>query len=307
MARKLSSNRSFTSQTRDDIPDSPEGKVALPTVSVTADNFLRFANLQTLWDSPDWSRVVDKLTADDTLHRFKQAWDSIPNEFDQSKPFCEWVDRLLSFITQLPSQPTRQISLLPKDPSSTPDHADDEECPDNSSVSRPDAVCVPKDVGEFGGCKWSHVLVPVRFNKQPSLSTPSGSTTLPASNPQTLDVPSISSTSHNRLDLKRSTVSGDDSVAQGQKNRTSISYVIRSSCPVSSPYSPTLDDIQLSRFAMEALAAVGDRTHVFGLAVERPTVTLWYFDRCGAVCTSALNIDTSEGFLPFLKFLSALA
>ncbi|KAG8896791.1 hypothetical protein FRC01_011621, partial [Tulasnella sp. 417] len=57
---------------------------------------------------------------------------------------------------------------------------------------------------------------------------------------------------------------------------------------------------------METFGAVGDRTHIFGLVLERPTVALWYFDRCGALCTPALNVMEPKGFLPFLKFLSAL-
>lgn len=67
---------------------------------------------------------------------------------------------------------------------------------------------------------------------------------------------------------------------------------------------PTWDDVQLVRYAMETLAAVGDRSHAFGLAVRRPKVTLWYFDCCGVIRSQSLSI-TSD-FLEFVKFLSAL-
>lgn len=58
---------------------------------------------------------------------------------------------------------------------------------------------------------------------------------------------------------------------------------------------------------METLATVGDWTHVFGLAVNRPQVTLWNFDRCGAVCSLALEVNKPEDFLALIKFLSAIA
>lgn len=64
---------------------------------------------------------------------------------------------------------------------------------------------------------------------------------------------------------------------------------------------------------METLAAVGDRTHVFGLAVNSDdseatihTIVLWYFDRCGAIRSHPLDVNKPEGLGAFIKFLAAL-
>ncbi|KAG9049584.1 hypothetical protein FS837_009784 [Tulasnella sp. UAMH 9824] len=81
-----------------------------------------------------------------------------------------------------------------------------------------------------------------------------------------------------------------------------------------SVYKATKDDLQLARYAMETLAAVGDRTHVFGLAVNsdndnnKPhhTIALWYFDRCGAIRSHPLDVNSPKGLGAFIKFLTAL-
>lgn len=78
--------------------------------------------------------------------------------------------------------------------------------------------------------------------------------------------------------------------------------VTQPNTPTPLAYSPTNDDIQLARYAMETLAAVGDRMHVFGLAVNRPEVN---FDRSGAVRLEALKVDDSLGLLAFVQLLSA--
>ncbi|KIO26883.1 hypothetical protein M407DRAFT_23827 [Tulasnella calospora MUT 4182] len=316
MALKTSSTRSFSNHSRDDICNFLKEELARSTELVTADSFLRFANLQTLWDSTEWSKMVTKLTDDETQQQLKRGWHGIPNETDQYKPFCDWVEHLIPFITELPNQPSaRKIRFLPwgnKNLGCTPGFLGGEEVPGTASAFRPDVVCIPSDVTDFG--KWSQVLVPMEFKKKKSSSTARGNAAPSTSGTPTLEVPPTPSTSHSRSDLKRSRPEDDESAGQEKKARTSTAYPTHrfeslatpSSSPAGSSHSPTLDDLQLARYAMETLAAVGDRTHVFGLVVKFPGVALWYFDRCGAVCTSALNLDTSEGFLPFLKFLSAL-
>ncbi|KIO26886.1 hypothetical protein M407DRAFT_23830 [Tulasnella calospora MUT 4182] len=318
MALKTSSTRSFSNHSRDDIGKFLKDELALSTVSVTADTFLRFANLQTLWDSPDWNKMVAQLTDDETQRQLKKYWHGIPNETDEYKPFCDWIEHLITFISELPKEPIRKIGLFPsgnKQLACTPGFCflGGEEVPGTKSAFKPDVACVSKDLEEFGD--WFQVLVPMEFKERKSSSTRRGSSGTPStSNQQTQDVSATPSTSHSRSGLKRSGRDDNEKAPQRKKARTSVAYPTRgfeslattSSNPVGSPYSPTLDEIQLARYAMETFAAVGDRTHVFGLFVNLPVVSLWYFDRCGAVCSSALNIDSSEGFLPLLKFLSAL-
>ncbi|KAG8900877.1 hypothetical protein FRC01_010008, partial [Tulasnella sp. 417] len=116
MAWRTSSNLSISSAV-DDIDYSLMDALASSTVSVAADNFLRFASLQMLWNSPDWNRMLTQLAADETQEHLKQSWNGISNESDQYKPFCEWVEHLITYLTQLPNQQMRQISFLPRVPS----------------------------------------------------------------------------------------------------------------------------------------------------------------------------------------------
>ncbi|KAG9047171.1 hypothetical protein FS837_002863 [Tulasnella sp. UAMH 9824] len=323
MANRTSSNRSYSLHTRDDISNYLEEELAFTTESVTADAFLHFAKPQTLWDTPAWSDMVAQLTADETQQQLNH-WSEIEPETDQYEPFCAWVEHLLTFISQLPSPPTRQIRFQVSSRinlACTPGYSGGEEVPGTASAFSPDVVCIHRDVEEFG--KWSQVKVPFEFKKRRRASskkasdkkTSSKSATPSRSDSQTPDLPAPPQASRSRTGPKRSRQTEDDETApQGKKARPSAPYAtfqFQSSAtppqpPVQSRHTPTNEELQLARYAMETFAAVGDRTHVFAVFVKGPAITLWYFDRCGAVRSSPLNTDTSEGFVQFVKFLSSL-
>ncbi|KAG8917156.1 hypothetical protein FRC01_002635 [Tulasnella sp. 417] len=314
MAPEASSSHSFTFYTQDDIDIFLKDELRLSTVSVTPAAFLHFASLQTLWDSSDWSEMVNRVTADETQLQLKRAWDGIRNKTDQYRPFRDWVEHLLQFITELAPAPTRQIRFVPsndKNLARGPGYLNGKEVEGTATTFKPDVVCMDAGATELN--KWSQVLVPMEFKKGRSSSTASGSAVYQTTDSQTLAPPKTPPKSQNREELKRSKEGGDGkSGPQGKEAEISTTYSTHHFDSLATPsprperYGPTMDDIRLARYAMETFAAVGDRTHVFALFVKRPNVTLWYFDHCGAVCASPINISTLEGFLLFLKFLSAL-
>ncbi|KAG8920788.1 hypothetical protein FRC01_000589 [Tulasnella sp. 417] len=311
MNREISSSRSFSLHTKDDLNNF---LIAQSTVSVAAETFLRSAGLQTLWDTPDWVEMVGQIIVDQTQERLKKAWDGITNETDQYKSFCDWVQHLVPFITRLPREPARKIRFVPsndKNLACGPGYLNGKEVDGTATKFQPAVVCMADGVTELN--KWSQVLVPMEFKKGTSSSATiaSGNVTpaFPISGSQVLLHPINLPSSQSRDHLKRSREGGDESLPQGKKTKTSGPHrfpSVATPTPTPNRYTPTRADIRLARYAMETFAAVGDRTHVFAMLVARPDVTFWYFDRCGAVCTSALNINQSNNFVVFLKFLSAL-
>ncbi|KAG8920787.1 hypothetical protein FRC01_000588 [Tulasnella sp. 417] len=314
MHSKASSNRSSSFHAQDDIDNFLKDDLRLSTVSVTGDAFLHFASLQTLWDSPDWSETVNRLTADETQLQLKRVWDGVHNKTDQYRPFCDWVEHLVQFMTQLPRGPARKIRFVPsndKNLACGPGYSNGKEIEGTATAFKPDVVCMDAGVTELN--KWSQVLVPIQFKKGRSSLTVSSSAVPQTSDSQTLAPPVTPPKSQSQEELKRSREGGDGkSGPQGKEAGISTIYDTHHFDSLATPsprpdhYDPTMDDIRLARYAMETFAAVGDRTHVFALFVIRPNVTLWYVDRCGAVCTSALDIDDPDNFSVFLKFLSAL-
>ncbi|KAG8908827.1 hypothetical protein FRB99_003065 [Tulasnella sp. 403] len=69
------------------------------------------------------------------------------------------------------------------------------------------------------------------------------------------------------------------------------------------PHVPTGDEIQLASCALDALCALGNRTHTFGLLLNRFCATFWYFDRSGAVCSSPFYFPAALSLLA--SFLTA--
>ncbi|KAG8903204.1 hypothetical protein FRB99_003616 [Tulasnella sp. 403] len=65
------------------------------------------------------------------------------------------------------------------------------------------------------------------------------------------------------------------------------------------------DDILLASYAKEALCALGNRTHVFGLLLNRCHAAFWYFDRSGAIRSEDISISISKLDL-LARFLTAL-
>lgn len=65
-------------------------------------------------------------------------------------------------------------------------------------------------------------------------------------------------------------------------------------------------NVQIARYAMETLAAVGNRSHVYGLQLCRPNAVLWYFDRCGA-CRAPVNLKLPAGQKALIQFIWGLA
>ncbi|KAG8943667.1 hypothetical protein FRC00_011027, partial [Tulasnella sp. 408] len=323
MANRTSSNHSYSLHTRDDISNYLEDELALTTESVTTEAFLDFANPQNLWGTSAWSDMVARVTADETQQQLNH-WSGIQPEVDQYGPFCAWVEHLLTFITRLPSPPTRQIRFLVSNRinlACTPGYSGGEVVPGTASAYSPDVVCVHRDVKEFG--KWRQVLLPFEFKKERRATSKkvtrkkatSKSTTPSRSNSQTPDVPAAPQTSGSGSGTKRSRQTDDGETApQGKKPRPSLPYAtyhFHSSAAPSQPSAqsrrtPTNEELQLARYAMETFAAVGDRTHVFAMFVKGSAITLWYFDRCGAVHSEPLDTSSSEGLVQFLKFLSSL-
>ncbi|KAG8912540.1 hypothetical protein FRC01_005047, partial [Tulasnella sp. 417] len=306
MTPEASSSHSSSFHAQDSIDSSLNDKLRLSTVSVTADAFLHFASLDALWDDADWSGMVNRLNADETQLQLKRAWDGVHNKTGQYGPFCDWVEHLVQLITQLPRQPTRKIRFVPsndKNLACGPGYLNRKEVEGTATAFKPDVVCMDAGATELN--KWSQVLVPMEFKKGRSSSTASGSVAPRTAGSQTLAPPGTPPQSQSREDLTE----GGDGKSGLQGKRAGISTTYGTSLtpfPRLDPYDPTVDYIQLGRYAMETFAAVGDRTHVFALFVNHPNVTLWYFDRCGAVCASPINISTPESFVLFLKFLSAL-
>lgn len=285
--------------------------------SVGVEGFLAFAGL-TIWDTTEWGEMTSELNADNDQKVLKQAWLSASTRTLQHEPFCKWVDVLMALIKRCKEPPRREISFLPlglKYISSTGGYTGGDQVPGSASKFKPDVVCVPKEVTTFG--EWWQVLIPLKFKKgdkgQPSTEAINPPST---SSSQSLDV---AREAQSPQDHSRSKGSGDS--ASGNSPPTKKAKRIPITCRLESatalaipqtdpstpsPYCATADDIQLARCAMEILAAVGDRTHVFGLLVSHPKVTLWYFDRCGAVRSPELNINRPEDFSAFIKFLSAI-
>ncbi|KAG8917155.1 hypothetical protein FRC01_002634 [Tulasnella sp. 417] len=314
MAPEASSCHSSSFHAQDDIDNLLKDELRLSTVSVTADAFLHFASLQTLWDSPGWSEMVNRLTADETQLQLKRVWDGVHNKPDQYRPFCDWVEHLVQFITQLPRGPARKIRFVPSDDKNLacgPSYLNGKEVEGTATAFKPDVVCMDAGVTELN--KWSQVLVPMQFKKGSSSLTASGSAVPQTSDLQTRAPPVTPPKSQSRDQLKRSREGGDGkSGPQEKEAEISTIYDVHHFDSLATPpprpvhYDPTMNDIRLARYAMQTFAAVGNRTHVFALFVKHPNITLWYFDRCGAVCASPINISTLEGFLLFIKFISTL-
>ncbi|KIO33719.1 hypothetical protein M407DRAFT_17334 [Tulasnella calospora MUT 4182] len=222
--------------------------------------------------------------------------------------FCKWVDRLVTLISELKQPSPRAVNFLALGStllSTTPEYADENEVDGTSTSIEPDAVCVLEGEADGFG-SWSQVLVPVKFKRKPTSLLAQEALEALTWNPSSSQTPSTT---------KRSRTPTQKSDPSAEKANSPDRILCRASPAATPPsptspsaYKPTWDDIQLARYAMETLAAFGDRTHVFGLVVNRPEVTLWHFDRFGAVRSQPLNVEgpQGQGFLSFVKFLSAL-
>ncbi|KIO33724.1 hypothetical protein M407DRAFT_17339 [Tulasnella calospora MUT 4182] len=314
-APKMGSDHSFSLHEAPDLDYSLKNELSGSAVQVLEeDKFLAFANLQQLWDDPEWSQLFKTLKTDTTQVDLRESWFKIePFESKQYASFCKWVDRLVTLISELKQPSPRAVSFLAmgaKLLSTTPGYADENEVDGASTSIKPDAVCVLEREAD-GFESWSQVLVPIEFKKKPGSLLAQKAFGTFAESSWSSSSPSTSERSRTRAK------EGDPQAEKGKHSNINIPHRIPSrASPAATPpspsspsaYKPTRGDIQLARYAMETLAAVGDRTHVFGLAVNRPEVTLWYFDRCGAIRSQPLNFQDpqGQGFLNFVKFLSAL-
>ncbi|KIO29769.1 hypothetical protein M407DRAFT_21190 [Tulasnella calospora MUT 4182] len=220
------------------------------------------------------------------------------------------MDVLIPLLTGSQRASRRDIRFLPLGStrlSATPGFADGDEAPGTPSSFQPDAVCVLEKVALRD---WGQVLIPLEFNSKDrgpstSESTSATRTVSSTSNSRSLDVPGPSEPSSSQ-DPPTLTSGNDPRTMACHLQSGPTTSAPKPNSPISPNYKPTDDDIQLVRYAMETLAAVGDRTHVFGMAVNRPEIVLWYFDRCGAVRSPALNVEHHDDFLAFVKFISAI-
>ncbi|KAG8912386.1 hypothetical protein FRC00_004622 [Tulasnella sp. 408] len=313
-ALKTSSNRSLFWHESDDLDKFRQLGLSGSTVqAVKVDDLLAFANLR-LWDDLEWNQMFEAIKNNTAQADLWKYWFATSHfESKQYKPFCDWVERLITLISKLEqsSESPRPLSFVPlsrKILSATSGDADDDEV-DGASISiKPGAVCVLKrEANDVRN--WSQVLMPIEFEKKsPSRPARKSFSSLSGSSP--------SSRTRSTSTQSGTFAKGSDTPAQKTK-QPHIPHHIPSHTPLpatrpnssSHPaYTPSLTDNQLAHYAMETLSAVGDRTNVFGLAVKCPNVTLWYFDRCGAVRSPPLNVQDHQGqdFLAFVKFLSAL-
>ncbi|KIO30343.1 hypothetical protein M407DRAFT_20610 [Tulasnella calospora MUT 4182] len=276
MSNRVSSSRPFFNHLASDLE------------TVDAERFLEFAlaDHEQPWDAPAWKAVTDKINADREQCKLKQAWIAAQPETEKYGPFCDWVKTLLTFIDScpctLPRQ--RQIRFTPLGSQNircTPGYADGEAVGGTESSFRPDAACVME----------------APPSSQPSSSQPSSSRT-----PPTSKQPDSSTNGSYPNNVRREALSYRFPLDAGSATPSTPSA-----------YTASKDDIQLARYAMETFAAVGDRTHVFGLAVNSDnfeqtdhTIALWYFDRCGAIRSHPLDVNNSEDLGAFIKFLAAL-
>ncbi|KIO23494.1 hypothetical protein M407DRAFT_27022 [Tulasnella calospora MUT 4182] len=310
MSQRTSSNSPFSLNKSSDIDSSFGEELTGSIVSVGVDGFLHFAGLSDFWNSPQWLTTINELSNDAEQKKLKHAWSQAKGETSQYRPFCGWMDVLIPLLIKPQRASRRDIKFLPLNTtrlSATPGFADGNEVPGTASGFQPDAVCVLKDVALSN---WGHVLVPLEFRYTArGLSTPkSTSATRIASSTSTslsLDVPGPSEPSSSQ-DPPTTTTRKPRGPVTSHLHSGPTTSAPKPDSPISPNYKPTGDGIQLARYAMETLAAVGDRTHVFGMAVNRPEIVLWYFDRCGAVRSPALNVEHHEDFLAFVKFLSAI-
>ncbi|KAG8939403.1 hypothetical protein FRC04_006615 [Tulasnella sp. 424] len=388
MACKMSSNRSFSKHLASDVDQFLKEELDGMIVTADVQGFLQFA-LPDLkgpdsWDSPEWKKFTDGIAADEEQRGLQQQWIAAKPELQKYKPFCAWVDNLLTSIGSFIRSPTcnlfprREIhftSLGSTNIRCTPGYADGEKVDGTETIFRPDAACVMKDVTRLD--HWWPILVPVEFKRRkdarrsmragPSTSTgPGVSRVSKRSHPEAFTsgsdlnkfrrVGPTSSSSSRQPSSRSSQPSSSQppfsqppfsqpSSSRGPPTSKQPDHSTIESCPnniircealshrfkptVGSPtpatpctqsvYKATKDDIQLARYAMETLAAVGDRTHVFGLAVNsnndndndndnKPdhTIALWCFDRCGAIRSPPLNVNHPEGLGAFIKFLAAI-
>ncbi|KIO33723.1 hypothetical protein M407DRAFT_17338 [Tulasnella calospora MUT 4182] len=330
--QKITSNHSFSQHTAPDIDYFLRAELRKSAVQeVNVDTFLAFANVQQFWDDPEWNQMFETLKTDTTQVDLRKSWFAVQQfEKEQYRPFCEWVERLVMLINGFKQPSSRAVKFLPlgsKLLTTTPGYADGSEVNGTSTKIKPDAVCVLEgEANEFGN--WFQVLVPIEFKRKPppEQESPRTGSTSSAHTPSTpkrsrtsakeTDSPAKraenASSSHTPSTPRRPRTSVEENNPPAKKAKHShIPLRVTSRALDTTPrpvYAPTCDDIQLARYTMETLAAVGDRTHAFGLAVNRPNVTLWYFDRCGAVRSHPLNVQDphDDGFLSFVKFLSAL-
>ncbi|KAG8972424.1 hypothetical protein FRB90_010221, partial [Tulasnella sp. 427] len=284
---------------------------------IHVDTFLSFAAIKAVYASNDWHQRFEKLKVDQHHIQLKQAWlGTRGDKQSQYTPFCDWINHIVAFVGS-PQQPSKRdltfISLERNETPLTPGRSGGNIVDGTSQSFKPDAACVLKaEAGDFG--HGSQVLVPIEFKKRDRMQQPPNldevELNLSATRSHHLDVTTPSSQKNERdqsdQNNELSKKEARPSAIRIRSHKTSVVAHSASSSPPSRK--PTNDDIQLARYAMETLAVTGDRSHVFGLAVSRPKVTLWYFDRGGAVRSTSINVSDpgNPGFLSFVTFLTAL-
>ncbi|KAG8978322.1 hypothetical protein FRB90_008445, partial [Tulasnella sp. 427] len=248
----------------------PQG---VPEIHV--DTFLGFADKKDLSTRNEWSQRFEKLKVDQHNIQLKQTWLGMGgDEPNQYTPFCDWINHIVTFFKspqQLSKRDLTFIALGKKEIPSTPGYSGGNAVDGTSPSFKPDAACVlTAEARAFG--HWSQVLVPIEFKKGNKMKQPSNleevEVTSSTTSSQHLEVPTPSSQKNKR---KQSDPKDEPSKKRarpsGIRIRSHTTSVVTKSEPSSLPSKkPTIDDIQLARYAMETLAAVGDRSHVFGLA-----------------------------------------
>ncbi|KIO20669.1 hypothetical protein M407DRAFT_29725 [Tulasnella calospora MUT 4182] len=315
MHLRVSSSRSLYMHKRSDLNKFLTTELKNLVVSVDVESFLQFAGLHDLWSGESWQEIIQSLSDDSDLQALKQEWINASPELSQYEPFCLWVESLLSRIQSL-KEWRRKIRFTPlgnQEMRCTPGYADGDQVADTESRFKPDAACVPDGVEKLE--EWWQVLVPIEFKTKGGAQQPTQAPRSTSTHVSTCESECPSSFHKSRS--KRSTSSRQKDSSSGRPKKKKIrtedlTHRVESSTPhepdpsVQPLHKPTCDDIQLARYAMETLAAVGDRTHVFGLAVNNQDIALWYFDRCGAIRSTPLDVYDTKGFEAFIKFLSAL-
>ncbi|KAG8969530.1 hypothetical protein FRB90_010725, partial [Tulasnella sp. 427] len=258
--------------------------------------------------SNEWSQRFEKLKVDQRQIQLKQDWLGMGGEEQNQYPaFCNWINHIVAFF-ESPQPSKRDLTFIPLGKKKIPSalgYSGGKVFDGMSPSFKPGVACILQAKGEDLVHR-SQVLVPIEFNKEKRMQQPPDlkevELNLSATNSQYLEVTAPSSKKNKReqsdQENEPSKKKPRPSAIHIQSHKTSIIAHLASPSPSKKS---TNDDIQLARYAMETLAVMGDSSHVYGLAVSRPKVILWFFDRCGEVRSTSLDVSDT-GKLGFLSF-----
>lgn len=179
----------------------------------------------------------------------------------------------------------------------------------HSCCDRPSACLVPRppENSQTTGktISWEDVLVPICFDwSRPTRKTFTSEGSASSSAPHvTVEAPPVGSES---MDVDAVAVKPvKPNKTRGLKPPTVSKRGSNTSLKKSASISLKAHE-KLGGFALEIFSASGLRRHTFAVSVDNTRVTLWYFDRTGALGSSEMDLSTTEGLGEFIKTFSFL-